>query len=117
MPKGNKLKGEIIMIFAKIKTADGHTESNLYWYWEALHADTFSSDSDVLRFLSFEISGKNYQERKESLRDLAIDFQLINDGDTDVQLSMVEIGAISAYFERMGRRYGLLREFRENAIC
>ena len=105
------------MIFAKVKKADGHTESNLYWYWDALHADTFSPDSDVLFVLPFEIHGKTYAQRKESLRDLAIDFQYNNDGDTDVQLSMGELGDFCDFFERMGRRYGLLREFRENCIC
>lgn len=105
------------MIFAKIKTADGHTESNLYWYWDALHADTFSPDSDVLFVLPFEIHGKTYGDRKESLRNLAIDFQYNNDGDTDWQLTYGELGYIGEYFERMGRKYGLLREFRENCIC
>jgi len=105
------------MIFAKIKTADGHTESNLYWYWEALHSDTFSPLSDVLFLLPFEIHGKTYQERKESLRNLAIDFQHADDGDTDVTLSYGEIGDIADFFERMGKKYGLLREFRENCIC
>ena len=105
------------MLFAKIKTADGHTESNLYWYWEALHADTFSPDSDVLFVLPFEIHGKTYQERKESLYNLAVDFQYNNDGDTDVTLSCGEIGYICNFFEFYGKKYGLLREFRENCIC
>lgn len=105
------------MIFAKIKTADGHTESNLYWYWEALRADTFSPDSEVLFVLPFEIHGKTYRERKESLYNLAVDFQHNNDGDTDVTLSYGEIGDISDFFEINGKKYGLLREFRENCIC
>ena len=105
------------MLFAKIKTADGHTESNLYWYWEALHADTFRPNSEVLFVLPFEIHGKSYRERKESLYNLAVDFQHNNDGGTDVTLSCGEIGYIRSFFEINGKKYGLLREFRENAIC
>lgn len=105
------------MLYAKIKAEDGHTESNLYWYPEALYADTFSPESDVLFLLPFENHGKTYSERKESLRNLAIAFQRADNGDTDVTLSMGELYYIQDYFSRMGRRYGLLREFRENAIC
>ena len=74
-------------------------------------------DVDVLFSLPFVVRGDNYKERKESLRNLAIDFQHNNDGETDVQLSMEECAEIHLFFETMGRKYGLLREFRENCIC
>ena len=32
-------------------------------------------------------------------------------------LDMFELNQIAEYFERYGRRYGLLTEFKENAIC
>lgn len=101
--------------FAKMKFADGHTESMFCdradYAWHVLH------ESKSLFYLPFQIDGSSYKERQESLRELAIEFQHNNDGDTDIQLSMSECGDVCDFFETMGRRYGLLREFRENCIC
>ena len=105
------------MVFCKIRQNKGNYTESLFCAESDLERMERLLDITVLRVLPFEIGGRNYRERQNSLRDLAIDFQLTNDGDTDVQLSIGEMGAASAYFERMGRRYGLLREFRENAIC
>ena len=105
------------MIFAKIRFNNpGYTESVVY---KKAQFETLKRlfDISVLFELPFEIHGSSYKERKESLRELAIDFQLNNDGETDVQLGYSEIGAAAEFFERAGRRYGLLREFRENCIC
>lgn len=104
-----------MMLFAKIKRGE-QSEENFYRSWSEYHADTFSPDVETLVLLPFEIHGKTYAERKESLRNLAIDFQHADDGDADLWLSYRELNDIGYYFNRMGRRYGLLREFRENAI-
>lgn len=56
------------------------------------------------------ILGKNYAEKKEYVRDLAIEYQMMPD------LSYGEIFDFQCMFEELGRRYGLIREFRENAI-
>jgi hypothetical protein len=102
------------MVFAKMRFSDGHTESMVCnradYAWHVLHG------TKSLFYLPFQIDGKTYQERKESLRNLAIDFQHADDGDTDVTLSYGEIGDIADFFERMGKKYGLLREFEENGI-
>lgn len=60
------------------------------------------------------MSKKTYQEKKEAAREKAIDWQL-----TTAQEPMYEseAAAWNEYFTRIGRRYGLLREFRENCIC
>lgn len=103
------------MVFAKMRLSDGHTESMVCnraeYAWHVLHG------AKPLFYLPFQIDGKTYQERKECLRDLAIDYQSSNDGGTDIQLSYGELADASDFFERMGRKYGLLREFRENCIC
>lgn len=105
------------MVFCKIRQNKGNYTESLFCAESDLENLKRLFDITVLRVLYFEINGRNYRERKNSLRDLAIDFQSANDGDTDFQLSIGEYGAASAYFERMGKRYGLLREFRENCIC
>jgi hypothetical protein len=62
----------------------------------------------------FKVSGKTYTERKENLRDLAIEYSN-NVGETC--LSYGELAEIGCFFEKNGKRYGLLKEFKENGIC
>lgn len=106
------------MEFAKIsfKTSDGRYTESLFCRKSEIDSMERNLNCDVLFRLPFVLRGHSYQERKESLRDLAIDFQYNNDGETDVQLCMGELAAAERFFEREGRKYGLLREFRENAI-
>lgn len=54
-----------------------------------------------------------YAEKKNRARELAIDWQL-DFGNHDY--SWGELAYFSAYFERLGKRYGLIGEFRENGI-
>ena len=54
-----------------------------------------------------------YQIGKEKARQEAIDWQL---EVSQRNVSYVELGEATDYFEHLGRRYGLLREFRENGI-
>ena len=54
-----------------------------------------------------------YAERKENARQKAIDWQL---NESDHPYSYEGMAIIGDYFYRLGKRYGLLREFRENGI-
>ena len=54
-----------------------------------------------------------YQRRKAQARQLAQEWQR-DFGNTSH--SYAELAADAAMFERLGRRYGLLQEFRENGI-
>lgn len=58
-------------------------------------------------------TNKTYQEKKEAAREQAIDWQL---WASEQNLSYGELADYADHFERLGRRYGLLQEFRENAI-
>lgn len=54
-----------------------------------------------------------YEQKKEEVRQEAIDWQ----GDfCNHNYSYGELAYYSGYFEKKGRRYGLLKEFRENGI-
>lgn len=55
-----------------------------------------------------------YQKRKEELREEAIEWQASLSAWCP---SYGELAYCYEYFEKLGRRYGLLREFRENGIC
>ena len=63
--------------------------------------------------IPLKISGDTYEEQKESLRNLAIDIQAADSGG----LSWGEVCDLQDFFEYYGEGYGLLEEFRENAIC
>lgn len=54
-----------------------------------------------------------YKERKEEIRDEAIDFQFEFEQNN---YSYGELAYYQRYFTIMGKRYGLLKEFRENGI-
>ena len=56
---------------------------------------------------------KTYQQLKEAAREAAIDWQ---DWQAEQNLSYGELAEDQERFEKLGRRYGLIREFRENAI-
>lgn len=55
----------------------------------------------------------NYEKRKASAREKAIDWQ--NDC-ANHNYSYGELAFFGNYFTKLARRYGLTREFRENAI-
>ena len=54
-----------------------------------------------------------YQKRKEKTRNEAIDWQA---DFANHNYSYGELAYFSDYFETKARRYGLVREFRENGI-
>ena len=54
-----------------------------------------------------------YQDKKEQVRQEAIDWQMKFNNQKYGYLQLAEF---SDYFSIMGKRYGLLKEFRENGI-
>ena len=74
--------------------------------------DLFSPPTEVHSIIAFSVSGANYQDRKNRVRETAVRFQ----NEQQPGLSWGELCEIGAWFETMGKRYGLLREFRENGI-
>ena len=103
-----------MMFLGTWKDENGNRQSGLYYDFEAFHRDTFAPSCKDIEILAFKVSGKTYAERKAAARDLAIDWQL---NFNDVVMYFSEYAAITSYFEKIGKRYGLLTEFRENCIC
>lgn len=56
----------------------------------------------------------SYEEKKQQYRNEAIEYQNYLESH---DMSYGELLNWSAYFERVGKKYGLLTEFRENGIC
>ena len=72
-------------------------------------------DEHIVCFIPLIVSGKSYHERKADLKEKAIEWS--NNQGSYPRWSYSELGEIQDFFERNGKRYGLLKEFRENAIC
>ena len=72
-------------------------------------------DKHVICFIPLMVSGKTYAERKADLQEKAIEWS--NNQGEYAAWSYGELAEIQGFFETKGRRYGLLTEFRENAIC
>ena len=101
------------MFFASYKDANGKEHANLYFDYPSFYADTFSPECEVIQLIEFKTHGQNYKARKASLEEIAVEFS----HNAICGLSYGELSYIQNFFETMGKRYGLLREFRENAIC
>lgn len=56
---------------------------------------------------------KYYRRGKERLREQAVEFQF---AVIEENIAWWDVADYIDYFEERGRRFGLLREFRENAI-
>ena len=94
----------------------GERQCNIYNNWEEYYRDTFSPDCNKVFLLDMsKVKGKTYKEKKAYIEDQAIDYSNMM-GEIH-PISWSEIGVIDDFFERYGKRYGLLREFRGNAIC
>lgn len=57
---------------------------------------------------------KLYQERKEKAREEAIEWQRDFENHN---YYWSELAEQAKHFEKLGKRYGLLKEFKENGIC
>lgn len=55
-----------------------------------------------------------YQTKKNMAREEAIEWQ---ERFGEQSISCEELAIAQSVFEQLGRRYGLLTEFRENGIC
>ena len=92
------------------------TSVKIFYTYHALNIYTFSPLIETIFLLDTDKppAGKSYQDKKENLKNIAIDYSLVF-GDTNI--SWLEYAILTDYFRQYGRRYGLLKEFRENAIC
>lgn len=97
---------------------DGEQNFNIYYKnsagYREWHKDTFSPTIENIQILDFKISGKTYEERKYNAEELAKDWQY---NFASLEWSYGELYEINNYFYTIGKRYGLLRVFKENAIC
>lgn len=60
------------------------------------------------------MTNNKYQNAKEKAREKAIDWQ---SSVAENNYSYGELIKAAEYFTKLGKKYGLLKEFRENGIC
>ena len=101
------------MFIGVFKNIEGKIENYIYYSWQEWHKDTFNPLTEIIGVLVFKVKGTNYAEKKANLEDMAKEWQ---HNFTDYNWSYGELAEIGDYFYRQGKRYGLLREFKENGI-
>ena len=93
-----------------IIVATVENETNLYNYSKAVLNELKKNNFPFV--VLGKLTGKTYKEKAAEVTQKAIDYQGVDVGG----LSYGEHAEICAYFETYGKRYGLLKELRENAI-
>lgn len=104
-------------MFIGVYEIDNKTYNYIYYKnsagFDAWHRDTFSPLTKNINMLDFTIKGKTYQERKNNAEDIAKDWQMIF---SQYSWSWGEVAEVSNYFEKIAKRYGLTKTFKENCI-
>ena len=106
------------MLFAIIQNKSNNIITmHVYNNCSELITDSFSPDSVTLWLLNTDIppKGKTYNIKKSRLRSKAISYSY-SIGEISNGVSMNELLLIQDYFTRYGKRYGLLKEFKQNGI-
>ena len=101
------------MFIGVFKNAKNKIENYVYFDWRAWHTDTWNPTIEIIGLLNFKISGKTYTEKKASLEDLAKDWQ---NNFACYAWGYGELAEIYNFFEKNAKKYGLLKEFKENGI-
>lgn len=99
------MKNNLVMINNQLYVTDNETFFRM----------TFNPETEFKFFFTLEVNGKTYNERKSDIEDKA---HILQDAQSEYSgLSIMEYMILDNFFETNGKRYGLYREFKENAIC
>lgn len=97
-------------------TITGIQKEVLTYLWDEIHAALFNPCVETICCIEFKTHGKTYKERKASVESIAIEYSNNAIGESG-DLFMSDILEIESWFYEQGKRYGLLKEFKENCIC
>lgn len=101
-------------MFYGIYKLDNEYHGGIYYDWDSWHSDTFCPDAEKIALFELKAHGKTYAEKKECVRNNAIEY---SNTCGLIDLSYIELADIQYYFRIYGKRYGLIKEFKENLIC
>ena len=102
------------MLRIAVRVHNDEQEAKACYSWDEVNKFFFSPFYDFKYIIPLQVHGKTYAEKKADLQAQAVDFSNVVGS---LVMSWGESAYISDFFERNGRRYGLLREFQENGIC
>lgn len=108
----------IVIYYPDRENHDENTIENGVLYTEKdLTVEEIEEDYNIklVCFIPLEVKGKTYAERKADLQSKAIEWS--NNWGLGGDWHFSNIIEIESFFEEQGKKYGLLREFHENAIC
>lgn len=102
---------QAIIIFKRTgENADGGIYNNISY--KAAVAGV--GENNIISYIPLKVSGRTYTERKNDIETKAIEWS--NTCGEYPRWSYGELAIINDFFEINGRRYGLIKEFRENGI-
>ena len=102
------------MIFVTYETEKSRErKSTTFNSWDEYDNFLFSPFYKPISVIDFRVKGKTYAERKAYAREMAIEYQTT----AAPGLTWGELSEIGEKLREIGRRVGLLREFKENVVC
>lgn len=84
--------------------------------WKDYYNDTFSPEYETIFCYDFTTKGTTYKDRKSYVENFAVDWSNVM-GLVKYDWSYGELAIIESGFRRLGKQYGLLKEFAANCIC
>lgn len=106
----------IIVYYPDFETTDENTiENGIFTRSNSFTAEELEKEFNLrmISFIPLEVKGRTYAERKADLDEKAIAWSYAG---SVTNWSYGELAEIQSFFAEQGRRYGLIREFRENGI-
>ena len=96
------------------KTLNGEILGGLYEDISRQDLNNIEGIQNVLYYIPLVISGNNYQDRKDDIKNKAIEYQ--RTFYDFCNYSYGELASITEFFETAGKRYGLITEFKNECI-
>ena len=97
------------MFYANYLQSDGTKVGHLF---DSVVEFVREVDADPIDIVDFKVSGRTYEERKESARQLAIEYQWKECGG----MFMSEYAEVTDFFRKIGKRFGLSAEFENEGV-
>ena len=105
-------KGGNFMILAIINIG-GEDKMKAYYSYEELYEEEFCADNCAVWITNFKTKGKTYAERKQFARDIGV---TISNNRMIEEITHIDAINIAENLDNIAKRYGLIKEFRENGL-
>lgn len=104
------------MVYAVYRDYNGHAKGGVLNSWDEYFSDPDNpqTEESIICLISDRAAlAGSYEDKKACIRNAGIDYL---NSFSEISLSYGEIVTMQDYFTKMGRRFGLINEFRENCI-